>query len=84
MAKLDSVIRIESELRPCIVAGKKYLFHKWINEKNILGNDYPLGLIEDDNGQLSRVLYNKIRFVDNKILEYCFDETGGDSNESKA
>lgn len=80
MAKLDSVIRIESELRPCIVYEKKCLFHKWINVKNLLGNDCTLGLVENENGQLETAPYSKIRFIDNKIYEYAFDERS-DENE---
>ena len=80
---------IKHELRPCLVNGKKALFHTWEQHSEILapspmvgghsGGEIKLvfGLIEDESGQVVRVNPTAIKFLDHKIEEYCcFDEEG--------
>ena len=33
-----------------------------------------MGLVELENGKVLEVYYGQIRFIDNKIKEYCFEE----------
>lgn len=78
MASLSD-IEIKQEVRPCIVDKKKALFHKWIHTKNLLGQEFELGLIEYENGQVAEVTPNKIVFCDYKIKEYCFSSNASNS-----
>ena len=71
MASLSD-IEIKQELRPCYAYGKKALFHLWIKKKDVLINDYVVGLVEYENGVVAEVTPNNIIFCDNKIKEYCF------------
>lgn len=73
MASLDSKIYIETELRPCIVDGRKALFHKWDKERNLLNQEDIVALVEYEDGQVDTVTRNRIKFVDNKIKEFCFE-----------
>lgn len=95
MASLSN-IEIVKELRPCIVNGKKALFHTWeqkseIVETNPILGDYigggiiswVAGIIETEDGQVIRVHPSSIRFVDNKIQEYAFDDVGQQSGSFK-
>ena len=79
-------ITIKQNLRPCLVNDKKALFHGWHEFSDVL-DPSPLmlghsggqvkmlfGIIEDENGQIVTVKPNSIRFIDNKIQEYNFDE----------
>lgn len=92
MASLSD-IKIIVDLRPCLVNGKKALFHRWDEHAEVIPPS-PLvggtnggqvrvlfGLIEDENGQVIRVNPTCIRFLDNKIQEYCFDNLEGSSQE---
>lgn len=78
---------VETALRPCLVNGKKALFHRWedsstvmlpnnIIGKAICGGDIKLvyGIIEDEKGQVGRVNPTAIQFLDNKIQDYVFPE----------
>lgn len=79
MRPSDIVITIE--LRPCLVNGKKALFHKWIKE---LSNFKPAseagweervyGLVEYEDGTLGKVEYGDIQFTDYKIRDYYFGD----------
>lgn len=72
MAGIDGKITFEtSEYRPCLVNGRKALFHKWETGKD-------LALIEYANGTVAEVEATSIRFVDRKIDEYCFSMEGFD------
>ncbi|MCI8641012.1 MAG: hypothetical protein HFJ59_03975 [Clostridia bacterium] len=67
-------IRIElNEYRPCIVNEKKALFHRWVYTKNLLKEEFEVGIVEYENGQIEKITPNKIRFTDNKIQEYDFN-----------
>lgn len=68
-------IKISAELRPCIVNGKKALFHLWIKKKDIvMQSEYINGLVEFIDGTVEEIRADKIRFCDSKIKEYCFEE----------
>lgn len=72
MASLGN-FKIEQELRPCLVNGKKALFHTW--EHYSVGDIKNVaGIIEDENGQVFRVCPSSIKFLDNKKEDYCFDD----------
>lgn len=83
MASLSN-IEIKPELRPCLVNGKKALFHRWeeystVIEPSIMvgghnGGEIKLvyGIIEDEKGQVGRVHPTAIQFTDNKIQDYVF------------
>lgn len=75
-----------SEYRPCYVDGKKALFHKWNEIAEVQAPGFAIGsspggqlkatfgLIEFEDGTVREVYPNKIKFADNKIKEYSFDE----------
>ena len=79
-------VTVNQGLRPCLVNGKKALFHCWYEYSNVLdaspligghsGGQLKIlyGVIEDENGQIATVNPTAIRFIDNKIRGYCFDE----------
>lgn len=72
MASLSD-ITVKRELRPCLVNGKKALFHTW-EQYSVGGIKHLGGIIEDENGQVFRVCPSSIKFLDNKIEEYCFND----------
>lgn len=81
MASLDSIIKIESEVRPCYVEGKKALFHKFSHEKSPIFNDeYDFAIVEYEDGKIDKVSPKKITFCDGKINQYAFRKLG-DYNE---
>lgn len=75
-----------TKLRPCLVDGKKALFHRWYEYSNVIepslligggsGGEIKIlfGIIEDESGQVRKVDPTSIRFTDNKIREYCIAE----------
>lgn len=68
-------IEIKQEKRPCYINGKKALFHLWIKKKDlIMQNEYVDGLVEFIDGTVEEIRADKIRFCDNKIREYIFNE----------
>lgn len=70
-------MKIEQELRPCkfIIIGKNWeehqngLFHCFGNINGELN-----GIVEDKNGEVWAVKPYCIKFIDNKIKEYIFEE----------
>lgn len=78
MASLNEIL-IKPEYRPCFVDLKdgrerKALFHKWNMKEDLFKKQYAMGLVELENGKVLEVYYSQIRFIDNKIKEYCFEE----------
>ena len=65
-------IEIRQELRPCYINSKKALFHRWIHTKNLLGQEFEVGIVEYENGQIEEVTPNNIKFCDDKLKEYLF------------
>lgn len=87
MANLNRTITIsKNEYRPCIVNGKKALFHMWENfskpvaaELHIGGApagvlSFTLAIVEFEDGTVCRVDSDEVRFTDNKFNEYIFQE----------
>lgn len=83
---MNSTININSiNYRPCYVNGEKALFHKWedfakpIPPSMLLGGDpggqvwHTLGIVEMEDGCIKEVPPRTIRFADNLIKEYAFD-----------
>lgn len=69
MARGD--ITIKYELRPCKVkqddgSERKALFHKW---------GEPLGIVEFEDGAISQVEPERIRFIDGRFIEYMFPDS---------
>ena len=85
-------INVCGEYRPCLVAGRKALFHRWADRADVmapsvLNGGYlsgqlwqVFGIVEYEDGQVSEVSPNKIRFLDNKLAEYNFTEKEGAGN----
>lgn len=84
--KFNNYITITmSEYRPCIVGGKKALFHKWNEYAEIQAPGFAIGsspggqlkstfgMVEFEDGTVGEVNPCKIRFIDRKIKDYCFD-----------
>lgn len=81
MANMNSEILIKtSEYRPCIVKGKKAIFHRWEekqkNDKLTLSEiiKETVGIVEFEDGKVKEVFPPHIKFCDNKIDEYYFSE----------
>lgn len=82
-----SKITITSELRPCIVNGKKALFHRWTDRSEIVAPSYMVGghgggvvkdtfaLVEFEDGVIKECSCVGIKFCDSPHRNYCF---GGD------
>lgn len=83
-------IEINFGVRPCIVKQngeeKKALFHMWNNfAKPVAADVYAggcpegqisivFGIVEYEDGSVDEVRPAQIRFVDNKIKDYAFEE----------
>lgn len=82
MASLNNEIIIKQELRPCVVTYEKSevkgLFHKWIETTDLIGYKITVGLVELEDGKMDEVPTSKIKFIDNKMKEYSFEETKTD------
>lgn len=90
MAGLKMIV----ELRPCLVKGKKHLFHCWdhrawtVGESALRGGpsggqcSMVLAVVEDEYGQVHEVYPRDVRFLDDQIKEYSFGgEMDGDSQD---
>ena len=72
-------MKIAVELRPCIIKNTKALFHRLSDNivKNGLGEyvaTITMAIVEYDDGSIGTVYPREIKFVDNKINDYCFDK----------
>lgn len=91
MAGLDGTITIESsEYRPCMVEGKKALFHKWEDKSEVVRPSAIRGghnggelratfaIIEYEDGSIAEVFPHKLKFLNSKSLfsRYCFQRLG--------
>lgn len=77
-----------SEYRPCVVKGKKALFHRWADKAQVVGESalrgghsagqlwVVVGIVEHEDGTIREAYPYEIRFVDHKQREYCFHEPG--------
>ena len=71
-------IEIKQQLRPCYVKGEKALFHRWADRADTFpasrltggppGGQYweVFGIVETENGRISKVPSGAIRFIDTK------------------
>lgn len=77
--------------RPCLVKGKKHIFHQWENqawvaEPGIMVGSAPggqrsrtLAIVEDEYGQVHKVYPEDVRFIDDKVKKVFEDQTEVDS-----
>jgi hypothetical protein len=72
MASFNNIKIINSEYRTCIVCKKRALFHKWVHIKNLIGQEYEVGIVEYENGQVEEVTPNNIKFCDDKLNNSSF------------
>lgn len=61
----NSNITISQEYRPCMVKEKRALFHGWVHTKNLLGQEFEVGIVEYEN----RKLKEKITELENEIQD---------------
>ena len=85
-----AAFRIEFPTRPCLVKGKKHLFHcwdyhAWTVGESVLGGgpsggQFPmvLAVVEDEYGQVHEAYPRDVRFIDDKVKEFFEDQTGID------
>ena len=62
-----SKITITSELRPCIVSGKKGLFHRWVDRSEIVAPSYMVG---GHGGGVVKSTFAIVEFEDGSVKEY--------------
>lgn len=86
MAALEMVVK----LRPCLVKGRRHLFHCWdhrawtVGESALMGGpsggqcSLVLAVVEDEYGQVHEVYPREVRFLDDQIKNYDF---GGENND---
>ena len=53
---------------------EKHYFITGLKKKICFGNKYTAGLVEFEDGTLDELSYIKIKFIDKKIKEFCFEE----------
>ncbi len=81
MAKMEMVVRF-NKYRPCLVKGKKAIFHRWCEVAEIrdavlkgtisgqIKNTY--GIVEFEDGSIGQYLPCYIKFCDNLVKDYGF------------
>lgn len=88
MAGLDGVLEVRGMFRPCMVAGRKHLFHRWMERRWLvdaspLKGGHPGGLcamtmalVEDERGQIREVYPREVHFLDTQQqmadFEICY------------
>ena len=80
-------ITISYKVRPCLVSGKKALFHKWADKAEVLGESllrggHPagqlwlvVGIVEYEDGCVREAMPNQIQFIDNPMEGYAWPNT---------
>lgn len=94
---MEGLISISnSEYRPCIVDGKKAVFHRWhefcnvVEASPLIGGapagqiKYTLGTVEFEDGTIKEVAPHNIKFADFKVDEVWKEQATreGDQNET--
>lgn len=85
MAAIEGTITMSnSEYRPCIVKGRKALFHRWEDKSEIHYATMrgtisgvikgTLAIIEYEDGVVTECYPYEVKFCDNKFGEYAFPE----------
>lgn len=76
MASMDATFSIGAELRPCLVDGKRALWHKWTTRWEIVPPSIMAGghgggqvsaslaLVEFEDGTVAEVYPSRVRFLD--------------------
>lgn len=76
MSSMDATFSIEAELRPCLVDGKRALWHEWTTRWEIVPPSIMTGghgggqvcaslaLVEYEDGTVAEVYPSRIRFLD--------------------
>ncbi len=67
MAKAD--FTIAPELRPCTVRGVRALFHRWMEEREIVGGNVSatvFGIVEYSTGLVVQVSPSDVCFLDSR------------------
>ena len=88
MSEIRNTITSGKEYRPCIVDGRKALFHCWEEKSELhiggkavrtIDVDVPSGylkatlaIVEFEDGSISECSPHKVQFCDNKIAKYAF------------
>lgn len=77
-----SEIIIKNEVRPCYARGRRALFHGWSNVSQIHNAvlkgtvsgviSDTFAIVEFEDGNISRIEPEHIRFADNLFDEYCY------------
>lgn len=93
MSKATGTIKIEYDLRPCMVRDKPALFHKWVDNRDVLepspmrgGHNggviaYTQGLVEYADGSVGMVSPTSIKFEDKLFEQYAFEVEGPTSGQ---
>lgn len=77
-------MKIKYELRQCLVDGDRALFHGWGFEMKFVSNglnqpygnhSVSIGIVEYEDGSISTVNPNRIKFIDNKHEQYIWNNT---------
>lgn len=73
---INREIIIKTELRPCIVAGQKALFHCWEHGGKRMHSgisNITLGIIEREDGTIHKAYPEEIIFIDMKTEHYFYE-----------
>lgn len=79
MAGLNGRITIEgSEYRPCLIGGRKHLFHKWGF------NGETVAIVESEDGRIHAALPENVKFLDsgNYFHRFMFWREENDDEKS--
>ena len=86
MGAFDGITISTSEYRPCLVDGKKALFHRWSDKSKVVEPSpmiggapggtvrYTVAIVEMEDGQVIEVGPQLIKFIDRKIEGDIFNE----------
>lgn len=79
MAALESEITVKMEMRPCMVKGRKALFHRWISRSEIVEPSISGGggftawtaaIVEYEDGTCAEVAPQHIKFLNSPHYEF--------------
>lgn len=94
MRGIDGTVTIRTaEYRPCMVGGKKAIFHRWESPVQRYGCENPrelprtMAIIELESGEVKRAFPEKVRFLDTgnlmqEIMHEMFLENDGEAEGS--
>lgn len=85
MAGLGDLVLKTSEYRPCLVNGDMALFHRWSYRQDVVAASpmiggapggavsFTVGIVEMEDGQVRLVSPDNIKFTDDMISGYAFN-----------